>query len=416
MRRVFVIGSAIALTLAAIVNCSSSDSLNPTQEPAKTSTPSQDPVGLPGDAGVDAADAAPPIVVPTFDPQKLQYHVNTLSPIQENRVYQRDANGRVQLTVTLDTPLPDATKLYYHLTDDTGVSQPWQEEFDAAASYTITLPQGGPYKIEMFQVDATNTCISQSSSPVFGVGDVFITAGQSNSANHGEVENTPAESFVMALDPTQDGGKWAIAADPQPLASKWSDPDFGSATNRASGSPWPAFADAMRNFTGVPIGLVSLGYGGSAARGWQPGSTWTNGAYTFDLFGRILNAAALLNKCQYKAVLWHQGESDVGTPQETYAGQLRTMINSAKSQTGCNQPWFVAKASYENGLPPDGGFSARAAQQEIIDEGTAFAGPDTDTLGPEWRSSLDGTHFSGPGLIKHGQLWAAAVQATIYPH
>ena len=49
-----------------------------------------------------------------------------------------------------------------------------------------------------------------------GVGDVFVVAGQSNSANHGEKRQTTQTQRVAAFD----GKAWRIANDPRTLSGE----------------------------------------------------------------------------------------------------------------------------------------------------------------------------------------------------
>src|SRR5207245_2095803 len=83
-----------------------------------------------------------------------------------------------------------------------------------------------------------------------GVGEIFIVAGQSNSANHGERRQHPNSALVVAFS----NGRWQPADDPQPGAS-------GS-----GGSFLPAFGDKMAERFKVPIGLVSVGVGATSVR------------------------------------------------------------------------------------------------------------------------------------------------------
>jgi len=65
----------------------------------------------------------------------------------------------------------------------------------------------------------------------------------------------------------------------------------------------------------------------------------------------------------------------------------------------------VAQASYH--VPGDEASpDIRAAQAAVCSEGTALAGPDTDSLTMEWREAGgQGVHFSGLGLKEHARMW-----------
>ncbi len=118
----------------------------------------------------------------------------------------------------------------------------------------------------------------------------------------------------------------------------------------------------------------------------------------------------------FRAVLWHQGESDAhqADPQRSLPGNLyrlymEKLIHDSRQAIGWNAPWFVARASYHDpgdAAAPD----IRAAQKAVCDEGFAFNGPDTDTLTGEMRErNGTGIHLSDKGLKAHAHLWFESV-------
>jgi hypothetical protein len=246
-----------------------------------------------------------------------------------------------------------------------------------------------------------------------GVGEIFVVAGQSNSANHGEGRQRPKSDLVVSFSK----GKWQPANDPQP----------GATAN--GGSFMPAFGDAMVQRFKVPIGLVACGVGATSVREWLPkgeavAAPPTTGAHTYatgsnswtstgELFDKLVSTCKQVGK--FRAVLWHQGESDNHQPADReispalYTQYLRRVIEAARAQAGWQVPWFVALASYHT--PEDRGSpELRAAQRSVVASGQALEGPNTDELGPEFREANGhGVHFNPRGLQKHGELWAEKV-------
>jgi hypothetical protein len=118
----------------------------------------------------------------------------------------------------------------------------------------------------------------------------------------------------------------------------------------------------------------------------------------------------------FRAVLWHQGESDANQanpactlPGPVYREQLETLIRAAAEKIGWQPPWFVAQASY-HGPQDQGSPDIRAAQAGAWNDGLALQGPDSDALGGDWRDGGGrGVHFSGPGLKRHGEAWAEKI-------
>jgi hypothetical protein len=111
----------------------------------------------------------------------------------------------------------------------------------------------------------------------------------------------------------------------------------------------------------------------------------------------------------FRAVLWHQGESDVGMSADDYANRLGNLIRSSRQAAAWDIPWFVARVSYHN--PKNTSFpTTRDAQKKLWDTGVALEGPDTDTLTGDNRSENgQGIHFSAKGPRAHGRLWADKV-------
>jgi hypothetical protein len=278
----------------------------------------------------------------------------------------------------------------------------------------LSAPAGGWYRVEV-RVLAGEKNIANAEAEHVGVGEIFVIAGQSNSANHGEEKQRAKNPLVVAFG----NGHWQPAADPEPGAS-------GN-----GGSFMPAFGDAMAARFKVPIGLLPIGVGSTSVREWLPrgdamaappdtgrntilvgSNQWVSAG---ELFNRILDIEKQFGTNGFRAVLWHQGESDSHEPPDrqitpaTYRQYLQRVIESSRAAAGWRMPWFVAQASYHS--PSDTGSpELRAAQKSLATDGIALAGPNTDELGPEFRQNNgQGVHFNARGLQRHGQIWADLV-------
>jgi hypothetical protein len=180
---------------------------------------------------------------------------------------------------------------------------------------------------------------------------------------------------------------------------------------------------------------VPIGVGSTSVREWLPSgdavaappdtghnvilvasNSWV---CTGELFNRILEVEKHFGTNGFRAVLWHQGESDSHEPPDrqitpaTYRQYLQCIIESSRTAAGWRVPWFVAQASYHS--PQDTGWpELRAAQKSLATDGIALAGPNTDELGPEFRQNNgQGVHFNARGLQRHGELWAGLVGAWL---
>jgi hypothetical protein len=260
-----------------------------------------------------------------------------------------------------------------------------------AGSMGITT---GWYTLEVRVLD-NGTQAGQSSS-LFGVGDVFITAGQSNAANASPDKLTPQDPRVNAGNSTNN--TWKHAADPQPIST-------GS-----GGSPWPAFADAYAARVNVPVGLISVAWGGTTVEQWLPENAMM-------LYPRLQNALQYVGPYGCKAVLWHQGESDAYGPTgaPAYTERLQTVIAASRQDAGFHVPWGVAIATYGPGLAQSRMDTITGAQHAVINaDPYVFQGASTDDMRTGYRAP-DGIHFARAGLIEHGQRWDAAVAAYSFP-
>ena len=284
---------------------------------------------------------------------------------------------------------------------------------------SVELPAGGWFQLEVRQRRG-NSVVAQTQIEHLGIGEVFVVTGQSNSANHGEELQQPQSGLVTTFD----GTRWRLALDPQPGASG------------GGGSFLPPFGDALSRRLGVPIGLVSCGIGATSVREWLPkGSRFPNpptltsrvrrldsGEWESDgaAFEGLVDRMTPLGPGGFRAVLWHQGESDANQADASrtltgtrYREYLSTVIQKSRSRIGWAPPWFVAQVSYH--VPGDeASADIRAAQASLWQEGIALEGPDSDALKGSLRDSGGkGVHFSGPGLREHGLRWADKVGGWI---
>jgi hypothetical protein len=274
---------------------------------------------------------------------------------------------------------------------------------------------GGWYRLEVRSL-TNGKPSSQKIVEHVGMGEVFVIAGQSNSTNWGSEKQKPGSGMVASFD----GIAWRIADDPQ----------AGVQDGSNGGSFAPAFGDAMYAKYKVPIGVASVGCGGTSVRQWLPKGekievlpTTTAFVNTIGpkqwecdgtLFAGLMTRIGQLGRGGFRAVLWHQGESDANQIRygkdrqispESYQRLVEKVIRTSQEQAGWKFPWFVAQATYH--LPDDPSSPEfRQAQKALWETGAALEGPDTDTLMADYR---DGVHFNGKGLQAHGKMWAEKV-------
>ncbi|MCU0706362.1 MAG: prolyl oligopeptidase family serine peptidase [Fimbriiglobus sp.] len=335
------------------------------------------------------------------------------------QVVQRDAKnvGTVRIQGRFGGAVKTADGLEYRIREGSHAGQ-WRP-LDAMVkgggfSATVQVPAGGWYTLDVRAV-VKGKPVAEANVRRVGVGEVFAVAGQSNSANHGAEKQSTKSKKVSAFD----GTDWQLADDPQPGASG------------TGGSFLPPFGDALVEKFGVPVGLVACGVGATSVREWLPkgatfpnpptietnvrklGDAWESKGELYTGFRDRLKA---LGPIGFRAVLWHQGESDANQknatrtlPGERYREYLGLLIREIRKDVGWAVPWFVAQASY-HGPDDEGSADIRDAQAALWKDHLALEGPDTDALKGDYRDGGGkGVHFSGPGLREHAARWVDKV-------
>jgi hypothetical protein len=351
---------------------------------------------------------------------ELQAATLTLTAPLDYQVIQRSAKaeGTIHIVGELTEAEAKAARVEARIAAD-GKSGEWRR---LAATFTganfqaaMEAPAGGWYRLEVRALNG-RMVLAEATVEHVGVGEVFVVAGQSNAANHGQEKQTTKSGRVVTFD----GWRWQLANDPQPGASG------------DGGSFLPPFGDAIAERFNVPVGFIACGIGATSVREWLPKGTsfpnpptlesrvaklpngaWESKGEAFAMFTRRMQQ---LGPQGFRAVLWHQGESDANQsdptrtlPGRLYREYLELVIRQSRREIGWDAPWFVAQVSYH--VPGDEASpEIRAAQASLWRDGLAQAGPDSDALKGDLREAGGkGVHFSGPGLREHAACWVEKV-------
>jgi len=318
------------------------------------------------------------------------------SPV-ERQVFQRGAEGTGQVAIA--APLPAGAELIEARAvlgegAPRGKAVDWSPVFDARKTDPETgkfrgvlrVPAGGWYRIEV-RARKDDEALAQAALDKVGVGDVFVTAGQSNSANFGQVRQAAKDDRIVYFD----GKSFVPAKDPIPGG-------FGG-----GGTPWALLGDLLAKELNVPICFRSSTLTYTPVSEWLP--TGMHNQYA-----TLVERLKQFGPHGARAVLWHQGESDslARTSAEQYCAQLTQVIQSVRKEIGYDVDWFVAQASFHPGCGKPQQEPVAAGQKLIWKSKVAFPGPVTDDLlGKEYRS--DGVHFTERGLQTHAQRWFEAI-------
>ena len=151
--------------------------------------------------------------------------------------------------------------------------------------------------------------------------DLYLLIGQSNMAGRGkltEANRLPTDG-VWKLDKKD---QWVPATEPLHFDKP----------NVAGAGLAMSFARALREKdSSVEIGLIPCAVGGTPLSRWMPGQ---------DLYTNAVRRAKIAQRQgTIKAILWHQGEGDCGTPEKrnSYAERLGTMVKALRTELGLSE-------------------------------------------------------------------------------
>jgi hypothetical protein len=284
--------------------------------------------------------------------------------------------------------------------DPSQVTGSWQTE--------IKLESGGPFTIE-------TGLMTQSVNPeqywIFRgdlrlhicIGDVFVMAGQSNSAGYGhDSAYDPPETGIHVFRSRRE---WDLASHP---LQDTTDIDEQTTSNIDMGitgtSPYLAFARIYKQLSHRPIGLISTALGGSGLDQWLPAG---NG----QLYANMLEQ---MRRCggRCAGILWYQGCTDAmnGTG-ATYYDRFKSFVTSVRHQLGYDIPFFTYQLNRftgqaENNLDEWG--IVREAQRRLAhDLSGVYVMP---ALNP---AMCDGIHNSASANINLGERLARQAASAL---
>lgn len=251
------------------------------------------------------------------------------------------------------------------------------------------IEAGGWYSVEVRSM-LNETPVETITIDKVGVGDIYLTAGQSNSANHGSPTATPADDRVIARSNITTN-TWVHAADPMPIASG------------TGGSVWSRLGDLLTEQEDIPIGFITVGIGSTQSSEWIPGTSNYDNLLKPALQSFPVNG--------FRAVLWHQGELDsrLGVTASTYASHLNSIITQSRIDARWGIPWYLAEASFHSSSSLASETRITAGQRATVhSDPLVFLGPSTDEFHLEDAAGgklTDQVHFNAAGLMDHATQW-----------
>lgn len=207
---------------------------------------------------------------------------------------------------------------------------PWAEcRTNDSGFWNITLeevPAGGLYRIE--------TCLHSGEDfrmelgirgdmiHHIGVGDLYVVAGQSNSAGYGrDPIYDPPE---LGIHLYRNNGQWDIASHPMNESTNTVHEENREEINPGH-SPYLSFARLLKRELGYPIGLIQSALGGTVLSAWNP----EEDGYLYRSMMKSIKACG----GKIKGMLWYQGCSDaLKGLADTYLDRFKKMVNSLRKE------------------------------------------------------------------------------------
>lgn len=240
-----------------------------------------------------------------------------------------------------------------------------------------------------------------------GMGEVFLIAGQSNAQGQGQGAKSSVDPWqrvgtILGNDPVLDGPPlWSF----HEILSHFVLYPMG-----ITAWCWGELGDLLVQRRKVPVLFLNAALGETTSAQWANSLDGNGGREgypghvpyhylktTLQFYQHILG---------FRAILWHQGETDTFFPSASYFNNLKKVIEGTRGQSTSHLAWVVSRVSHILG---QNRAQTIEDQNRIIAElPSVFPGPETDALvGPLYRS--DGIHFSNlqgaVGLTALADLW-----------
>lgn len=328
-----------------------------------------------------------------------------------------DGNGRIYLSGRLSGSVDRVEAQLTPASAGQGTATDWQvvQTNPTNAVFLGYVTASGGWYVLTVRTIVGSTVTAQATVQPVGIGEVFVTAGQSNSRGLGIGDNDLGTSTdrVNAIDSINHsyppGAKALVSSgDPMPV------PVFKPLTAGRKVFPmaesswsWGELGDYIVNRYNVPVAFYVAGWDGSTAENWYNsanGIPTCNRYYCVENWPNLQPYTNLKNVLHYynsiagiRAVLWQQGEAEYSFADGTssipqYYDRIVGVIQKSRQDFGGKTiPWMIARASFD-------GTEFRPAvvneQQRIIDTPglNVYQGPYNDTIVNRFAGQTD-VHF-----------------------
>lgn len=228
---------------------------------------------------------------------------------------------------------------------------------------------------------------------------LYLLIGQSNMAGRGKTDavRKPVNARILMLDST---GKFVPASDPVHFDKK-----------EAGVGPGISFAESMLAANPeIKIGLIPAAVGGTSIQLWVPGG-YDSITHTHPYDDAMILAKEAMKYGVLKGILWHQGEANSSSFQESpgYIALLRQLIQ--RLRTAFNMPELPVTIGELGYFRP--AFTNFNAMLQAVPDSIAFTNV-VSAKGLQHKG--DHTHFNTESARELGKRFAAGMKALQQQH
>ncbi len=354
----------------------------------------------------------------------------------DRAVFQRDNSGNANVIIagqSFAAPFPSNWQIQYQIRylNKFGTETATQTNWTAFPTpgvgkvfrVSVNIPTGW-YRLNV-RIMQNGTSQITSSTLKFGVGEVFVIAGQSNSVGEGSVSYSsasPSSTYDCIISSSQTSANKCTGNLPKY-------PVFGALNPTASAispnadQPWAynilgtKIVDMTQNLV-VPVMFFNTGLSGTTSDDWsftadnptisrstnfgndrcsQGGGNGVGAGEPYRALRNSLNYYASL--FGIRGVIWHQGETDNNSivTSTIYTTNLNNVIEKSRMHFNSDLAWAVSNVSYNNGTTS---LAVITGQGDSRSQKAAVLGANNSdilTLATGHRQN-DNTHFNYTGL------------------
>ena len=318
-------------------------------------------------------------------------------------VAQRDLNnqGRLYVASRLVVAADYVEAQLTPVATGQGVASAWQtvQNQPGALVMGYVTGAGGWYMLTVRAIRNGVTVAQATVQPV-GIGEVFITAGQSNARGFGLGDNdlgtdTDRVSGIDTINHYYPSNLPALFSANTPMPYATYVPLTAGKRIFPMGEStwgWAELGDYIVNRFNVPVAFYNAGWDSSVIDNWNNTARGIPACNLYYCVANWPNLQPYTNLRQimtyygatggFRAVLWHQGESERARSSTIplYAARLDSLIRQTRQDfNGRTMPWVVARVSFDGTTTTP---AVVAQQNQVIQTPgfNVFEGPLNDTI------------------------------------